>query len=164
MCIHPRVTYTFTSRASTLCGHASVSLCLCAMVCVVCVGGGAERAARPWPWRRPSRVRAATHLCAALSVQRHTPSQPYKLTPKEAAELVVGLLFAAHKNPGIGAAQTLTYILDRKHRYVHLRVPFVATAQPACTRPRVPSAGLRAVGAGWCAPLAVGYGGQRLPN
>lgn len=38
------------------------------------------------------------------------------LTPDEAADLVVGLLFAAHKNPAIGAGQTLLYLLDPEHK------------------------------------------------
>mmetsp|Transcript_8502 Transcript_8502/g.27785 ORF Transcript_8502/g.27785 Transcript_8502/m.27785 type:complete len:385 (-) Transcript_8502:27-1181(-) len=34
------------------------------------------------------------------------------LSPHQGAELVVGLLFAAHKNPGIGAAQALLHLLE----------------------------------------------------
>ena len=37
------------------------------------------------------------------------------LTSDEAADLVIGLLFAAHKNPAIGAGQTLLYLLDPAH-------------------------------------------------
>mmetsp|Transcript_17016 Transcript_17016/g.34787 ORF Transcript_17016/g.34787 Transcript_17016/m.34787 type:complete len:439 (-) Transcript_17016:133-1449(-) len=35
-----------------------------------------------------------------------------RISAEEAAELIVGLLFAAHKNPGIGAAQTLLLLLE----------------------------------------------------
>ena len=33
-------------------------------------------------------------------------------SPADAAELICGLLFAAHKNPAIGAAQALLHSLD----------------------------------------------------
>ena len=37
---------------------------------------------------------------------------PDPVTAEEAASLVVGLLFAAHKNPAIGAAQALLFLLE----------------------------------------------------
>jgi cytochrome P450 len=54
-------------------------------------------------------------------VQMH-PSSPScessvaPFTADEAAELVIGLLFASHKNPGIGAAQTLLFLLDPQNQ------------------------------------------------
>jgi hypothetical protein len=41
------------------------------------------------------------------------------LTAEDAAELVIGLMFAAHKNPAIGAGQTLLFLLDPANK-VHL--------------------------------------------
>ena len=35
------------------------------------------------------------------------------MTSSKAAELIVGLLFAAHKNPAIGAVQSFLFIMER---------------------------------------------------
>jgi hypothetical protein len=40
---------------------------------------------------------------------------PKRFTADEAAELMIGLLFASHKNPGIGAAQALLFLLEPAH-------------------------------------------------
>lgn len=47
---------------------------------------------------------------------------PENFTPEDAAEFMIGLLFASHKNPGIGAAQTLMFLLDPVHSAISAAV------------------------------------------
>eukprot|EP00038_Savillea_parva_P014451 m.1295 g.1295 ORF g.1295 m.1295 type:complete len:274 (-) comp280_c1_seq1:155-976(-) len=46
-------------------------------------------------------------------VEADDPDSPF--TPTEAANLIVGLLFASHKNPSIGAAQCLLFLQSPDH-------------------------------------------------
>lgn len=53
------------------------------------------------------------------------------VTPAEAAELLVGFLFAAHKNPGIGAGQTLLMLLEHPQHLKAVRAELATRGREA---------------------------------
>lgn len=66
---------------------------------------------------------ASKHRKSATETQSHGTT----VTASQAAEFIIGLLFAAHKNPSLGASQTLLFLLDERH--VHIRAAVVHEVQ-----------------------------------
>ncbi len=62
-------------------------------------------------WTRSLRGMVRT---ADSSQQHGAAAEGMRLTALDAASLMVGLLFAGHKNPAIGAAQTLLFLLENQ--------------------------------------------------